>query len=77
VEEALAFSVEAIRVERLFLWHEEQDRIAPVAPVRLLAKAMPHCTATFYPDTGHLSTVVTHRPDMLRALRVGHDEGGP
>jgi pimeloyl-ACP methyl ester carboxylesterase len=74
VEEALllakrwAFRVEDLPFERIFLWHGEQDRIMPVAPARLLARALPHCTATYYPDTGHLSTVVTHARDILNAL---------
>jgi pimeloyl-ACP methyl ester carboxylesterase len=74
VEEALmlarpwAFRVEDISFARLFLWHGEQDRIMPVAPARLLAQALPQCTATFYPDTGHLSTIVTHADEIVRAL---------
>jgi pimeloyl-ACP methyl ester carboxylesterase len=62
------FRVEDIACERLFLWHGGQDRIMPIAPARLLAQALPHCAATFYPDTGHLSTVVVHARDILRAL---------
>ncbi len=53
-----------------FLWHGEQDRVMPVAPVRLLARALPHCTATFYPDEGHFSTVANHVQDIFSALRV-------
>jgi len=47
VEEALMlakrweFRVEDIAFERMFLWHGEQDRIMPVAPARLLARALP------------------------------------
>jgi pimeloyl-ACP methyl ester carboxylesterase len=76
VEEALllgkrwAFRVDEIRFERIFLWHGEQDRIMPVAPARQFAQALPHCQATFYPDTGHLSTVVAHADDIVGALRV-------
>jgi pimeloyl-ACP methyl ester carboxylesterase len=62
------FRVEDIAFAPLFLWHGEQDRIMPVAPARLLAQALPQCQATFYPDTGHLCTVVTHAGDILRAL---------
>jgi pimeloyl-ACP methyl ester carboxylesterase len=52
------------------LWHGEQDRIMSVAPARQLAQALPHCQATFYPDTGHLSTVVAHADDIMGALRI-------
>jgi hypothetical protein len=34
---------------------------------RLLAQALPHCTATFYPDEGHLSTFVNHAQDIWKA----------
>ena len=75
VEEALqlgkrwSFRADEVRFERIFLWHGEQDRIMPVAPARELAQALPHCQATFYPDTGHLSTVVAHADEIMRALR--------
>jgi pimeloyl-ACP methyl ester carboxylesterase len=74
VEEALmlakrwSFGIEDITFEQVYLWHGEQDRIMPVAPARLLAQALPHCSATFYPDTGHLSTIVTRGEAILRAL---------
>ena len=62
------FQVEQVAFERVFLWHGEQDRIVSVAPARLLAQLLPHCTATFYPDEGHLSTVVHHAQDIFRLL---------
>jgi pimeloyl-ACP methyl ester carboxylesterase len=76
VEEALLlakrweFQVEEITFERIFLWHGEQDRLMPVATARLLAQTLPHCRATFYPDTGHLSTAVTHADEILSTLSV-------
>jgi pimeloyl-ACP methyl ester carboxylesterase len=81
VEEALLlarrwpFRVEDITFAPLLLWHGEQDRIMPVAPARLLAQALPRCQATFYADTGHLSTAVTHVGDILRALAGGAHRG--
>jgi hypothetical protein len=39
----------------------------PAAAARLLAQALPHCTATFYPDEGHLSTFVNHAQDIWKA----------
>jgi len=62
------FQVEQITLEKIFLWHGEQDRIMTVAPVRLLAQALPHCTATFYPGEGHFSTVANHAQDIFSAL---------
>lgn len=63
------FQVEQIAFEKLFVWHGEQDRIMPVAPVRLLVQALPHCTATFYPGEGHFSTMGNHAQDILNTLR--------
>ncbi len=40
------FPVEAITFERLFLWQGAQDQVMPVAAARLMAAALPHCTAT-------------------------------
>ena len=76
LEEALSgvcpwgFQVEQVTFEKLFVWHGEQDRIMPVAPVRLLAQALPHCTATFYPDEGHFSTIANHVQDIWSRLRI-------
>src|SRR5258708_4315208 len=61
------FQVEAITFEQLFLWQGEQDRVMPAAAARLLTQALPHCTATFYPDEGHLSTFVNHAQDIWKA----------
>jgi pimeloyl-ACP methyl ester carboxylesterase len=63
------FQVEQIAFEKLFLWHGEQDRIMPIAPARLLAQMLPHCTSTFYPDAGHFSTIVNHAQDIFHQLR--------
>jgi pimeloyl-ACP methyl ester carboxylesterase len=76
LEEALSgvrpwgFQVEQVTFEKLFVWHGEQDRIMPVAPVRLLVQALPHCTATFYPDEGHFSTMANHVQDIWSRLRI-------
>ncbi len=64
------FELAEITFERIFLWQGEQDRIMPEALAHLLAQALPHCTATFYPDEGHLSTFVNHAPEIWNALRV-------
>jgi pimeloyl-ACP methyl ester carboxylesterase len=65
---AWGFQVEAITFEPLLLWQGEQDRVMPVAAAHLLAQSLPHCTATFYPDEGHLSTFVNHAQDIWKAL---------
>jgi pimeloyl-ACP methyl ester carboxylesterase len=67
---AWGFQVEEITFEKIFLWQGEQDRVMPVAAARLLAQALPHCTATFYPGEGHLSMFVNHTQDIWKALSV-------
>ena len=54
---------------RIHLWHGGRDRLIPVGPARLLADRLPQCSATFYPDEGHFSTLANHAPDILAALR--------
>ncbi len=62
------FQVEAIPYQNLFLWQGEQDSVMPAAAARLLAHALPHCTATFYPNEGHLSTLVNHAQEIWKTL---------
>ena len=62
------FNVEAIACEKIFLWHGARDRFVPVSLAHGLAQALPHCTATFYPDEGHLSTPGNHGQAILKTL---------
>jgi len=64
------FQVDQVKFEKLFLWHGEQDKIIPIATARLLAQMLPHCTATFYPDDGHFSTIANHAREIFHRLRV-------
>ncbi len=64
----------SITFEPLFLWQGEQDRVMPAAAARLLAQALPHCTATFYPDEGHLSTLVNHVQEIWQALSAPREQ---
>jgi pimeloyl-ACP methyl ester carboxylesterase len=67
---AWGFQVEEIAFERMFLWQGELDQVLPVAAARHLSYALPHCTATFYPDEGHFSILVHHAQDIWEALGV-------
>ena len=60
--------IEQIALPGIFMWHGEQDRLTPVGPARLLADTLPHCTATFYSDEGHFSTLANHAQDVFAAL---------
>jgi poly(3-hydroxyalkanoate) synthetase len=66
------FAAETIMFEHLFLWQGEQDPIMPAAAAHLFAQALPHCTATFYPTEGHLSTFVNHAQEIWKALCAAH-----
>lgn len=66
------FAIEDIPFEGIFLWHGEQDRLTPVAASRLLARGLPHCRATFYPDDGHFSTPIVHAEEVFTALARAH-----
>jgi pimeloyl-ACP methyl ester carboxylesterase len=65
------FKVEEIAFEKMFLWHGAQDRFVPVSLAQALAQSLPRCTATFYPDEGHLSTPGNHGQVILRTLNAG------
>ncbi len=64
------FQVENITCEKVFMWQGEQDTVLPPAAAHLLAEALPHCEATFYPHEGHLSTFVNHAQDIWKALGI-------
>ena len=60
------FRLEDITTE-VHLWQGEKDVNVPPAMGRYLARAIPQCRATFYPDEGHL-LVVDHADEILAAL---------
>ncbi len=61
------FRLEQIRVP-VWLWHGQEDRNVPPAMGRYLAERIPGSRAMFYRSEGHLSTLVNHVGEMLRAL---------
>jgi pimeloyl-ACP methyl ester carboxylesterase len=61
--------IEQIALRQIFLWHGERDRLTPIGPARLLADRLAYCTATFYADEGHFSTLANHAQDVFTALR--------
>jgi pimeloyl-ACP methyl ester carboxylesterase len=63
------FEVERIQFKKIFMWHGEADRLIPPALARLLAKALPECIATFYPDEGHISLMKNHAQDILTTMK--------
>jgi pimeloyl-ACP methyl ester carboxylesterase len=63
-------SLGQLALRNVSLWHGGLDRLTPIGPARLLARTLPHCTATFYPGEGHFSTFANHAREVLRALCV-------
>jgi pimeloyl-ACP methyl ester carboxylesterase len=61
--------IERIALPQLFLWHGGRDRLTPIGPARLLADRLVHCTATFYADEGHFSTLANHAQEVFAVLR--------
>ncbi len=52
---------------QVLLWHGEEDTEIPVAMGQHLAKAIPHCRATFFPGEGHWA-IYMHWREILTAL---------
>jgi pimeloyl-ACP methyl ester carboxylesterase len=51
--------------DRIYLWHGEDDRMAPVAFGRYAAARLPDCLATFCPGEGHMSVLVNRMEEIL------------
>jgi pimeloyl-ACP methyl ester carboxylesterase len=52
----------------IHLWQGEADANIPTAWARYLAKELPHCQATFFPDQGHFA-LFQHWEEILQTLR--------
>jgi pimeloyl-ACP methyl ester carboxylesterase len=62
------FSLHQIGMSEMYLWHGELDHSIPVSAARAVADELPHCTATYYPDDGHISLMVNRSNDVVAAL---------
>ena len=63
------FRPQDVNFEHIYLWHGEKDRLMGIAPTRLFAESLPHCTATYYPEEGHFSTTMNHAAEILSSLK--------
>jgi pimeloyl-ACP methyl ester carboxylesterase len=54
------------------LWHGEDDTLFPPAMGRYLARAIPDCRATFFPNEGHFSLLSGHVDEVLTVLVTDH-----
>ena len=59
------FRLQEIR-SPVHVWHGEKDIVVPVAMGRYLARMLPDCRATFYPDEGHFSLPFGRMEEILR-----------
>ncbi len=62
------FTPQQVQLEHISIWHGLADRVMPVAPQRLLAEQLPHCTAHFIAGEGHFSLIVNHAGYILDTL---------
>ena len=74
---ALAFRDWDLRPEDVscptHLWYGELDTAAPLAEGEQLARRIPGARLVVRPDTTHLSTLLSHWPDILATLRTHLD----
>ncbi len=70
------FTPENVSFPNIFMWHGEDDRMMPISLARMLARALPHCAATFYPRDGHFSVLIRHADGILRQLSKPGLEAG-
>lgn len=62
------FKLEEIAFPSIHLWHGERDNQVPVAMGREVARRLPSCKATYYPDDGHISVIARHAEEIVKAL---------
>lgn len=61
------FALEEIAIP-VHVWHGEADRMVPIGMGKAVAKAIPGCTAHFFPGEGHVSLAANHLQEILEAL---------
>ncbi len=52
---------------KVYLWQREGDMNTPAAWARYMAKELPNCIATFFPEEGHLA-LFKHWKEILQRL---------
>jgi pimeloyl-ACP methyl ester carboxylesterase len=62
------FRLEDIAFQPLYLWHGARDTFAPIGMAHAMAGKLAHCQATYYPNEGHISTLLNHQPEFFAAL---------
>jgi pimeloyl-ACP methyl ester carboxylesterase len=62
------FELQEVRYDHLCLWHGERDAEIPIATARGVAGRLRRCTATYFPDDGHISLIVNHSDEIVQTL---------
>lgn len=62
------FRLEEIKFPTISLWHGELDKEIPIARAQEVAGRLVHCKANYYPGEGHISVIVNHAQDILKAI---------
>jgi pimeloyl-ACP methyl ester carboxylesterase len=62
------FQLEEIAFPAVYLWHGGLDQEVSIDAGREVARRIPQCKATFYPDEGHISLIVNHAEEVVSAL---------
>jgi pimeloyl-ACP methyl ester carboxylesterase len=55
---------------KVYLFHGEQDVNIPVQIGRKIAKSIPNCEATFYPDEGHMSLIANRFEEIIKNITI-------
>ena len=58
------FNLEDIQPQ-VYLWHGENDQLAPIAMARHLEQSIPNCKARYLPDAGHF---LTENPTVIKEI---------
>jgi pimeloyl-ACP methyl ester carboxylesterase len=61
------FSLQEVRIP-VYVWHGEQDVMVPIGQGQIMAQALPHACAKFYPNEGHVSLIVNHYEKLLGTM---------
>jgi pimeloyl-ACP methyl ester carboxylesterase len=62
------FKLEDSAFQPFSLWHGALDTNVPIGMARGVAAKLRGCAATYYPDEGHLATLLNHQPEFFAAL---------
>ena len=56
---------------KFFLWHGEMDKDTPIGVGKAVAQEISHCVSKFYPNEGHMSTLLNNFQEIIGTLVNG------